>query len=126
VYYKCQRCGYLKGPFYPNNTTFFTFGACFSCHGRGPYALHTARSVYRNYQILNLQESPNDVAPGRIPRSKEIVLLGDTIDQAKPGDEVSVIGIFTTRYDSRLNIKQGFPVFHTLIEANHIEQVDKL
>lgn len=44
------------------------------------------KSVYRNYQKITVQESPSDVLPGRIPRQKEVVLLGDNIDIAKPGD----------------------------------------
>ena len=64
---------------------------------------------------MTVQESPSEVLPGRIPRSKEIVVFGDNIDQARPGDEVEVIGIFTNRYDCVLNVKQGFPLFSTVI-----------
>lgn len=32
-------------------------------------------------------------------------------------------GIFTNRYDCVLNIKQGFPLFSTLIEIIHISKV---
>lgn len=55
--------------------------------------------------------------PGRIPRNKEIVCYGDNTDIARPGDEVEVIGIYINRYDCALNIKQGFPLFSTYIEA---------
>jgi DNA replication licensing factor MCM2 len=44
--------------------------------------------VYRNFQKITLQESPGTVAPGRLPRSKEVVLLHDLIDTVRPGDEV--------------------------------------
>lgn len=53
-------------------------------------------------------------------------MVGDTIDKVKPGDEVEIIGIFTTRYDCGLNVKQGFPVFRTFIEVNHIIQTEKV
>ena len=33
---------------------------------------------------------------------------------------MEVIGTFMNRYDCLLNIKQGFPLFSTFIEANHI------
>lgn len=46
--------------------------------------------------------------------------FGDNIDLARPGDEVEVTGTFMNRYDCLLNIKQGFPLFTTYIEANHI------
>ena len=126
VYYKCTRCGYLKGPFYPNDHIRIKLGSCHSCHASFCYVTHTSKSVYRNYQVISIQEAPSLVAAGRIPRSKEAVLVGDNIDRVKPGDEVEVTGIFSTRYDSLLNIKQGFPVFFTFIEVNYIETTDKL
>lgn len=37
---------------------------------------------------MTLQESPGSVPPGRLPRHREVILLWDLIDQAKPGEEV--------------------------------------
>ena len=50
-------------------------------------------------------------------------MLGDNIDIARPGDEVEVTGLFLHRYDYSLNVKHGFPVFSTMIEANYIKRV---
>jgi DNA replication licensing factor MCM2 len=66
------------------------------------------------------------VVPGRIPRSKEALLFGDNIDLVKPGDEVELVGIYIARYECALNVKQGFPVFNTLIEANSIRPYQEL
>lgn len=30
-------------------------------------------------------------------------------------------GIYVNTYDATLNVKNGFPVFSTLVEANHIQ-----
>lgn len=30
-------------------------------------------------------------------------------------------GVYTNTYDATLNVKNGFPVFSTLVEANHIQ-----
>jgi len=46
--------------------------------------------VYRNYQRLTLQESPGSVPPGRLPRHREVILLWDLIDTAKPGEEIVI------------------------------------
>jgi DNA replication licensing factor MCM2 len=35
-----------------------------------------------------------DVVVGRVPRYKDIILLGDLIDIARPGEEVEVTGIY--------------------------------
>ena len=46
------------------------------------------KTVYRNYQKMTLQESPGSVPAGRLPRHREVILLWDLIDSAKPGEEV--------------------------------------
>ena len=48
--------------------------------------------MYRNYQKITLQESPGSVPAGRLPRSKEVVLLHDLVDSVRPGEEVIVTG----------------------------------
>lgn len=58
--------------------------------------------------------------PGRLPRSKEVILLWDLIDNARPGEEVEVTGIYRHNFDEHLNKTHGFPVFATVIEANYI------
>lgn len=64
------------------------------------------------------------VAAGRLPRSKDVILLGDLCDSCKPGDETEVTGVYTNNYDGSLNTNQGFPVFATVIMANHIAKKD--
>lgn len=53
-----------------------------------------------------------------------MVLLGDNIDVARPGDEVELVGVFMNKYSLRLNVAHGFPVFSTMIEANYIKRVE--
>lgn len=57
---------------------------------------------------------------GRLPRYKEVILLNDLIDCARPGEEIEVTGIYTNNFDLSLNTKNGFPVFATVIEANYV------
>ena len=45
---------------------------------------------------------------------------GDLCDMAKPGDEIELTGVYLNNYDGQLNTKHGFPVFATIIMANHI------
>lgn len=78
------------------------------------------QTVYRNYQKITLQESPGKIPAGRIPRSKDIIMLADLCDRCKPGDEIDVTGVYTNTYEGSLNTEQGFPVFATVILANHL------
>lgn len=78
------------------------------------------QTLYRNYQKITVQESPGRVPAGRIPRSKDCVLLSDLCDRCKPGDEIDITGVYTNTYEGSLNTESGFPVFATVILANHL------
>lgn len=120
VKFNCVACGATLGPFAQESTSAevkVTF--CQDCQSRGPFTLNS-ETVYRNYQKLTLQESPGTVPAGRLPRHREVILLADLIDCAKPGDEIEVTAIYQNNYSGQLNNKNGFPVFSTMLEANHV------
>lgn len=57
-----------------------------------------------------------------MPRQKEVFILNDLVDNARPGDEVEITGIFINKFDYGANVKHGFPVFSTIIEANNVKR----
>lgn len=57
--------------------------------------MNASQTIYKNYQKLTLQETPGSVPAGRLPRHKEVILLHDLIDCARPGEEVEVTGQWT-------------------------------
>ncbi|XP_055607559.1 DNA replication licensing factor Mcm2 [Uranotaenia lowii] len=120
IKYDCVKCGYILGPFVQSQNTEVKPGSCPECQSAGPFSINMEQTLYRNYQKVTLQESPGRIPAGRIPRSKDCILLSDLCDQCKPGDEIEVTGIYTNNYDSSLNTEQGFPVFATVLIANHI------
>jgi DNA replication licensing factor MCM2 len=44
----------------------------------------------------------------------------------RPGDEAEITGIYTHKLNFGLNVKHGFPIFSTLIEANYIKRMGDL
>ena len=64
--------------------------------------VNVQETIYRNYQKLTLQESPGTVPAGRLPRHKEVVLLCDLIDKARPGEQIDVTGALLTKSTFRL------------------------
>lgn len=120
VMFVCQKCNITLGPFQQEASAEVKISYCQNCQSKGPFTVNTERTVYRNYQKLTLQESPGSVPAGRLPRQREVILLADLIDTAKPGDEIEVVGIYRNSYDAQLNNKNGFPVFSTIIEANNV------
>ncbi|TKR58602.1 hypothetical protein L596_030026 [Steinernema carpocapsae] len=125
VKYNCQACSSILGPFVQQQDEEVKPTTCPSCQSRGPFELNVELTRYHNYQRITLQESPNKVAAGRLPRSKDAILVSDLCDSCKPGDEIIITGVYTNSYDGSLNAKMGFPVFSTVILANHIVNREK-
>jgi DNA replication licensing factor MCM2 len=123
AYYLCQSCKNVQGPFRVEGVGRDAKAAepdlCPNCE-MPSFKLHPNLCVYRNVQRVNLQETPGSVPPGRVPRTKEVLLSDDLIDAGKPGEEVEVTGVFEHAFDAGLTIKSGFPVFSTFIHANHV------
>ena len=120
VKFDCSKCHVTLGPFQQESNVEVRISFCQNCQSRGPFTLNSEKTVYRNYQKLTLQESPGTVPAGRLPRHREIILLWDLIDSAKPGEEIEVTGIYRNSYDAQLNNRNGFPVFATILEANYV------
>lgn len=120
VKFDCTKCGTTLGPFQQESNVEVKITYCQNCQSRGPFTLNSEKTVYRNYQKLTLQESPGTVPAGRLPRQREVILLWDLIDRAKPGEEIEVTGIYRNNYDAQLNNRNGFPVFATILEANNV------
>lgn len=120
IKYDCNKCGFILGPFVQTQNAEVQPGACPECQSTGPFMINMEQTIYRNYQKITLQESPGRIPAGRVPRAKDCILLADLCDKCKPGDEVDLTGIYTNNYDGSLNTKQGFPVFSTVIFANHL------
>ncbi|XP_008798359.1 DNA replication licensing factor MCM2 [Phoenix dactylifera] len=126
VKYDCNKCGTILGPFFQNSYSEVKVGSCPECQSKGPFTINVEQTIYRNYQKLSLQESPGIVPAGRLPRYKEVILLNDLIDCARPGEEIEVTGIYTNNFDLSLNTKNGFPVFATVVEANYVTKKQDL
>ncbi|XP_050308294.1 DNA replication licensing factor Mcm2 [Anthonomus grandis grandis] len=120
VKFDCMSCGFVLGPFQQTQDMEVQPKTCPECQSGGPFSINMEQTVYRNYQKITLQESPGRIPAGRVPRSKDCVLLADLCDRCKPGDEVDITGIYTNSYDGSLNVDNGFPVFSTVIFANHL------
>jgi len=125
VKYDCTKCGYILGPFFQDQSDEVKPGTCPECQSTGPFEINQVATLYKNYQRITIQESPGKVTAGRLPRSKDALLFGDLCDSCKPGDEIELTGIYSNSYDSSLNTKNGFPIFATVIIANHIVRNDE-
>merc|ERR1712106_304780 len=125
VKYDCVKCGYVVGPFYQSQNEETKPGNCPECQSLGPFEINQLETLYKNYQRVTIQESPGKVTAGRLPRSKDALLMGDLCDSCRPDDEIELTGVYSNSYDTSLNTKNGFPIFATIIIANHIVRHDQ-
>lgn len=89
---------------------------------RGTYRLVLEKSSFIDWQLLTLQERPEDTPPGQLPRSIDVVLSEDIVDTVRPGDRVALIGIVKLFKGSR----RASPVYDFYIEANNIIPAQRL
>ena len=92
IKYDCDKCSYILGPFVQTQNQETKPGVCPECQSRGPFNINMEETLYKNYQRVTMQESPGKVPAGRLPRSKDAILLGDLCDTCKPGDEIELTG----------------------------------
>jgi len=127
VRFDCMKCGFTTSPIAQNvdseksKDKLIRPQSCPDCNSNGPFMVNENKTLYRNYQKIVLQESPGSVPAGRIPRSRDIILIDDLCDSVRPGEEICITGIYKNIFDfGASNILNGFPVFSTIIEANNI------
>ncbi len=67
---------------------------CPSCKRKGPFDFVQEESSFVDSQELRIQERPEDLPPGQLPRTLLIKLVGsEIVDLARPGDNISIVGI---------------------------------
>jgi DNA replication licensing factor MCM2 len=121
LWLRCAKCNFPSGPFYVTEEKDLKPGSCIECQSKGPWRVDRQKTLYRNHQKVTLQESPSSVDPGKMPRSKDVILTGDMVDSVRPGDKMDLTAIYKCLYDAGTNARTCFPVYRTEMEAVHIK-----
>nr|QEK15867.1 helix-turn-helix domain-containing protein [Thermococcus aciditolerans] len=93
---------------------------CDACGSRN-VDLDVEKSRFINFQSFRLQDRPESLKGGQMPRFVDAILLDDLVDTALPGDRVLVTGILRVILEQ----KDKRPIFKKVLEVNHIEQLSK-
>ncbi|KAG8850509.1 hypothetical protein FRC20_001998 [Serendipita sp. 405] len=95
------------------------------CNGVGTMSLVHNRSEFADRQIIRLQETPDAVPDGQTPHTVSLCVYDELVDVAKPGDRLTVTGIFRS-VPVRVNPRQRTirSLFKTYIDVVHIKRGD--
>ncbi len=94
------------------------------CRNTVAFKLIFEKSSYIDWQKAVLQEKPEELPPGELPRSIEVIITDDIVDIARPGDRVSIAGILKPRVEvSAKGLRLS--ILSSILEANCIEVQQK-
>ncbi|KAB1261902.1 DNA replication licensing factor MCM3 [Camelus dromedarius] len=80
-------------------------------------------SVYKDHQIITIQEMPEKAPAGQLPRSVDVILDDDLVDRVKPGDRVQVVGTYRCLPGKKGGYTSG--TFRTVLIACNVKQMSK-
>lgn len=66
--------------------------ACPSCPNQSYWTLNVAKSQFIDWQKVRIQENSNEIPTGSMPRTLEVILRGEAVERAKPGDKCKFTG----------------------------------
>ncbi len=97
---------------------------CETCGEARSLELDQKRSTFIDSQSLRVQELPEELPPGQLPRFFDVDLEGDIVNTARPGDRVVLTGV--VRAEPEITPGQTRSrVFSSKIECNFIEILGK-
>ncbi len=124
--FKCKRCATIT----PVNQTGLFLRAPFvcsdpNCRSKGPYEFVQEDSIFIDSQDLRIQERPEDLPPGQLPRTLGIKIVGkEIVDIARPGDHISAVGPVRAMPPTLPGVGK-LRTFNLHLDANSIEVLGK-
>ena len=77
-------------------------------------------SVFIDFQMVRLQELPEDLPAGQLPHYIEVTVMSDLVDQCRPGDRIILTGIIRIEQEQVLP-QSKTSLFRLRMEGNNIE-----
>uniref|UniRef100_A0A673Z3C1 DNA replication licensing factor MCM2 n=1 Tax=Salmo trutta TaxID=8032 RepID=A0A673Z3C1_SALTR len=104
VKYNCNKCNFIQGPFFQSQNQEVKPGSCPECQSFGPFDI--------NMELVSQSTNRNEL----LPSAYLVIITALSLQE--------LTGIYNNNYDGSLNMANGFPVFATVIMANHIARRD--
>src|SRR5437867_3869902 len=97
---------------------------CPMCKQRSAFKLLEDESVFKNTQEARIQERPEDLPPGQLPRYMDVRLEVDMVDFARPGDRVGITALVRAQREY-YGEKGKLRTFTLYFDANYMDVIGK-
>jgi len=87
----------------------------------GDLELSPEESRFIDFQMVRLQELPEDLPPGQLPHYVDVTVLQDLVDNARPGDRVILTGIVRIEQEHIPSMRGKSAIYRLRIQGNNIE-----
>jgi len=87
------------------------------------FELDDLRTEFVDYQVIKIQEMPEELPPGQLPQSFDVNLNSDVANTARPGDRIFLTGIVKAESENIGGYSRK--LFNSRIEANYVEQMSR-
>lgn len=99
---------------------------CGHCRTRNSLQPVHNRSTFADKQLVKIQETPDSVPEGETPHTVSCFVFDDLVDVVKPGDRVTVTGIFKARGVRPNPRKRNLnSLFQTYVDVIHFRKSER-
>ena len=97
---------------------------CDECDETRDFELDEKATSFIDYQVIRMQELPEELPAGQLPQSFDVSLERDLVNSTRPGDRIILTGV--VRAEPEYSQGRGkLRVFKSIIEGNFLEVMGK-
>ena len=78
-------------------------------------------SKFIDFQIVRLQELPEDLPPGQLPHYIDVSIKQDLVDNARPGDRIILTGVVRIEQEPIAGARANSGLYRLRIDGNNVE-----
>jgi DNA replication licensing factor MCM4 len=90
---------------------------CDSCKKRYSYEIQHNDCIFNDKQMIKLQETPESIPEGETPQTILVYCYDDLVDSVRPGDRITVTGIYKAVAVKERNSARVSSVYRSYIDA---------
>lgn len=119
--FECERCGERTRIIQTNTQNFAKPTVCQNeqCARTGPFKLLEKISTFEDWQNIRVQESPERLRGGELPRYVDVVLREEIVEIGQTGNKAKIVGILKAFQDSGFKGKKT--TYTKYLEAISVE-----